>query len=172
MGARILVLGEAPGRDEDASGRPFVGRAGRILDAALEAAGLDRASVFVTNVVKCRPPGNRRPRRDEVVACAPFLRAQIDALRPRLVVTLGATALRGLLGPGHELRAVRGRALEFRGIRVVATYHPAAVLYNRTLETVIRRDLRNAVRSSQRAPPTGRTRGRGPAAKRSRRPRP
>ena len=144
--AAVLLIGEAPGRDEDASGRPFVGRAGRILDAALEAARLPRPSVFITNVVKCRPPGNRRPKPDEAAACRPYLMAQIAGVRPRVIVTLGATALRALLGPGHELKASRTKALRFGAIPVVATYHPAGVLYNRKLEARLRHDLRKVAK--------------------------
>ncbi len=151
--ASLLLLGEAPGRDEDASGRPFVGRAGKILDRSLAAAGIDRASVFVTNLVKCRPPRNRRPKAKESVTCRPYLLAQLDAIRPKVVVTLGATALNGLLGPGHELRAARRRPLEFEDAQVVATYHPAAVLYNRSLEAALRRDLKKAARAARRSRP-------------------
>src|SRR5512136_1265356 len=140
--AAVLLVGEAPGRDEDMSGRPFVGRAGRILDAALGAARLPRESVFITNVVKCRPPGNRRPKPDEVAACRTYLMGQIACVQPRVVVMLGATALRALLGPGHNLKAARGKLLHLGGLSVVATYHPAAVLYNRRLERRLRRDLK------------------------------
>ena len=143
---RVLLVGEAPGRDEDASGRPFVGRAGRILDRALDEAGLTRKSVFVTNVVKCRPPGNRTPKADEIEVCRTYLMGQIACLRPAVIVTLGATATRGLLGNGVELKGVRGRTLTFSEIPVIPTYHPAAVLYNRNLERALVRDLRKAAR--------------------------
>ncbi len=123
-----------------------MGRAGRILDLALESVGLDRSRVFITNVVKCRPPGNRTPKADEMEACRPYLMTQIGALQPRVVVTLGSTALRGLLGPGVELKAVRGKTLEFLGLPLVATYHPAAVLYNRNLQAALIRDLRKVAR--------------------------
>ena len=116
---------------------------GRILDAAMRAARLPRDSVFITNVVKCRPPGNRRPKPDEAAACRTYLLAQIACVRPRVIVTLGATALRGVLGPGHELRTARGEDLRLGEIPVVATYHPAGVLYNRRLERDLRRDLRH-----------------------------
>lgn len=175
--APILLLGEAPGRDEDAAGRPFVGRAGRILDAALAAAHIPRESVFITNVVKCRAPGNRRPKPDEAAACRDYLMGQIASVQPRVIVTLGATALRGVLGPGHELRTARGKRLGLGGIPVVATYHPAAVLYNRRLERELRRDLGRVARSAmpsrvprERRPPTGRRPSRGREATRSRRP--
>jgi uracil-DNA glycosylase family 4 len=145
----IFLIGEAPGKDEDLSGRPFVGRAGRILDRALDAAGLARDSVFVTNVVKCRPPGNRKPKSDERDACRLHLLAEIRAVQPRIIVTLGSTALRGLMGPGLSLQEARDRSLQFGGVPVKATYHPAAVLYNRNLEGALRRDLRKVARASK-----------------------
>lgn len=140
-------MGEAPGRDEDASGRPFVGRAGRVLDGALAAARIPRDAVFITNVVKCRPPRNRKPKPDEVAACRSYLMGQIACVRPRAVVTLGATALRGVLGPGLELKAVHGRRLQLGGLPVIPTYHPAGVLYNRRLEPLLRKDLQTVARS-------------------------
>ncbi len=171
--APVLLVGEAPGRDEDLSGRPFVGRAGRILNAALEDASLSRDSVYITNVVKCRPPGNRRPKPDEMVACRMYLMGQIACVQPKIIVTLGATALRGVLGRPHELQAARGERLQLGGIRVVATYHPAAVLYNRSLERELRRDLRNVARAVARDSgrrPSGRTPSHARRATRSRRP--
>lgn len=148
-GARIVLVGEAPGRDEDASGRPFVGSAGRILNAALDAARIHRDSVFITNTVKCRPPRNRRPKPDELEACRPYLLAQVAAVRPKVIVTLGATGLRSLLGTSQELAAARGASQAFEGVPVVATYHPAAVLYNRSLERALREDLARAARMSR-----------------------
>ncbi len=171
-GAAILFVGEAPGRDEDALGRPFVGRAGKILDAALVAAQLPREAVFITNLVKCRPPGNRRPKRDEWETCRPYLIAQIDLVRPRAIVTLGATALRGLMGTGLELRESRRKPLQFGRLPVFPTYHPAAVLYNRRLEPALRRDLARATRfaagevRSGKASSSGRKTSLGPAATR------
>jgi DNA polymerase len=168
-----MIVGEAPGRDEDASGRPFVGRAGQILEAALATAGVRRESVFITNLVKCRPPGNRRPKRDEWEACRPYLLGQIAWVAPQVIVTLGATALRGLLGPGHELKEVRGKPLRLGRLPVLATYHPAGVLYNRKLEALLRQDLRKAARAvarpSRRGGPrkaTGRRTSRDPVATR------
>ena len=142
LGAKVFLLGEAPGREEDASGRPFVGAAGKVLDAALKAARLARDTVYITNVVKCRPPENRSPKADEAEACQPYLIAEMAAVRPAVLVTLGSTSLQSLLGPGQELKDARGTSLQFEGLPLVATYHPAAVLYNRTLE----RDLRNGLR--------------------------
>ena len=155
--ARVLFIGEAPGHEEDLSGRPFVGRAGRILDAALIAARLPRPAVFITNVVKCRPPGNRRPKSDEVQACRAYLLTQIAAVDPRVIVTLGATALRGLMGPGHELGPARHERLKFRTDPEIATYQPAGNLNNRKLETLFRGDLRKVARivRKDRRRPTG-----------------
>lgn len=146
LDANVLLLGEAPGREEDESGRPFVGAAGRILDTALKAARLPRETVYITNVVKCRPADNRAPKVDEIEACRPYLVAQIAALRPKVVVTLGSTSLNGLLGPGLELKEARRKPLQFGALPVVATYHPAAVLYNRKLERDLRNDLKRVVK--------------------------
>src|SRR6266545_1735852 len=143
----IVLVGEAPGKEEDASGRPFVGAAGKILDKALDAGRLPRGSVFITNIVKCRPPGNRAPRADEIEACRPYLLTQIAAIRPKVVVTLGSTALRGVLGAALELRDARTKRLALDDVPVVPTYHPAAILYNRRLERTVRGDLRKVARA-------------------------
>jgi uracil-DNA glycosylase family 4 len=128
----LALVGEAPGAAEDAQGRPFVGRAGQLLDRLLVEAGLDRSGVAVLNTVKCRPPGNRAPRSVEVANCAPYLRAQLAVLRPRLVVALGLTAVRWFLGAGVSLGAARGAVheVEVAGLplRVIATYHPSAAI--------------------------------------------
>lgn len=158
--ADVLLLGEAPGREEDQSGRPFVGAAGRILDGALKAAPLARDSVFITNVVKCRPPDNRAPKADEIEACRPYLLAQIEAVRPKVLVTLGSTGLRGLQGPGIGLKEVRGKTLRFERIPVVPTYHPAGVLYNRKLERDLRNDLKRVAKLLR--PPPARIRSGAP----------
>ena len=127
-GAELLLVGEAPGAEEDLAGVPFVGRSGRLLDSLLAEAGLSRERVAVTNVLKCRPPGNRPPRRREVEACRPWLRRQVELADPRLVVTLGGSALAWALGPGARIGAVRGRPLEWEGRRLLATYHPSAAI--------------------------------------------
>jgi uracil-DNA glycosylase family 4 len=129
-----------------------VGSAGKVLEAALAAARLPRKATFITNVVKCRPPDNRAPRADEKEACRPFLLGQIGAVRPKVLVTLGSTALRSLLGPDIELRHARGKVFDLGSIPVVPTYHPAAILYNRDLERSLRNDLRKAVRLAGRSP--------------------
>src|SRR5439155_1284485 len=125
--ADLFLIGEAPGRQEDAAGRPFVGSAGKVLNRALTAARISRKDVFITNLVKCRPPANRAPKADELEACRPYLQSQIEAVRPGVLVTLGSTALRSLQGPAAHLSEARGRDLAFDGIPVRATYHPAAV---------------------------------------------
>ncbi len=127
-GARMLLLGEAPGRSEDEGGLPFVGRSGQLLDRVLAEAGLDRATVAVANTVKCRPPDNRTPTRREQATCRPWLQSQVAALDPAVVVTLGTTALAWALGPGHRLAAVHGQVHDVAGRPVVPTYHPAAAL--------------------------------------------
>src|SRR5438309_9703999 len=128
-----FLSGEAPGRQEDAAGRPFVGSAGKMLNRALASARISRKDVFIKNLVKCRPPANRAPKADELEACRPYLQSQIEAVRPGVLVTLGSTALRICQGPAAHLSEARRRYLAFDGIRGRATYHPAAVLYNRRL---------------------------------------
>ncbi len=150
--AQIFLIGEAPGRQEDERGLPFVGTAGSVLDTALRAAGLNRSKLFVTNAVKCRPPANRAPRRDEVAMCRPYLIAQIQAVRPRVIVTLGGTALRDLLGPSPRIAVARHSPLEYGGIPVIATYHPASSRYNRGIGAMIARDLRRAARAAREGP--------------------
>lgn len=126
-----LFVGEGPGADEDAQGEPFVGQAGKLLDAMLAAAGLQRGrEVYIANVVKCRPPGNRTPMPDEAAACAPYLDRQIDLIRPKILVALGKTAVTRLTGRDTSMASLRLQVFAYRGIPVVATYHPAYLLRN------------------------------------------
>ena len=128
-GTRVLFVGEAPGAVEDQTGRPFVGPAGQLLDRILAGAmGLARRDVYIANINKCRPPGNREPEPDEVAACLPFLRRQIEILRPEVIVCLGRTAAQNLLGTSAPTRALRGQTLAFQGIPVIVTWHPAYLL--------------------------------------------
>ena len=127
--ASIMLVGEAPGRMEDRSGRPFVGAAGRMLDRALSEAGLRREEVFITSVVKCRPPENREPEEDELEACRRYLERQVDALRPRVVVLLGRVASSAIAG--RKGRIQRGPAGRYRGASLFSTYHPAVALHGR-----------------------------------------
>lgn len=145
----IMVVGEAPGADEDRTGRPFVGAAGRLLTEALARLGVSRGDVYITNVVKCRPPNNRTPTREEVEACLPYLLRQIELLRPRRIVALGLTSAKTLLSlvgkRVEKIGDVRGRC--FRGrvagveVEICATYHPAAVLRNPRLKEEFMGDL-------------------------------
>jgi DNA polymerase len=126
--APLMFIGEAPGADEDRIGDPFVGRAGELLDKMIEAMGWTRATVYVANTLKCRPPGNRNPEPDETAACQPFLFKQIEAIAPRVIVTLGRPAANLLLGNDAPISALRGRFHEFRGVRLMPTFHPAYLL--------------------------------------------
>ena len=127
--ADLMFIGEAPGADEDVQGEPFVGRAGQLLTKIIEAIGLRREDVYIANVIKCRPPGNRAPEPDEVATCEPFLSQQIDAIRPRVIVALGTHAAHALLQTDAPISRLRGRVHEFRGgIKLVPTFHPAFLL--------------------------------------------
>lgn len=127
--ADLFVVGEGPGREEDLRGEPFVGRSGQLLDTLLrQELGIDRRACYIGNVVKCRPPGNRDPRPEEIAACRPYLDAQIRLVAPRVVVTLGNFATRTLLGTDEGIKRVRGRSYPFGDAWLVPTYHPAAAL--------------------------------------------
>jgi len=139
--AGMFFVGEAPGRDEDESGRPFVGQSGRMLAAIMQSINIRREDVFITSVNKCRPPGNRKPRADEVAACRPFLMRQIDVVRPRVIVALGLHSLYALTDFRGSMSAARKHRFIYHDIPLIATYHPAAVLYNRPVRTMIRKDI-------------------------------
>ncbi len=133
--ARLVFIGEGPGEEEDRSGRPFVGRAGELLTKMIEAVGWRREDVYICNIVKCRPPGNRDPRPEEVSTCRPFLEQQIAAIAPSVIVTLGRPAISALLGRSVAITKLRGQWQEWQGTPVMPTYHPAYVLRNYTRET-------------------------------------
>ena len=124
----IMFIGEGPGETEDNFGRPFVGRAGQLLDKLIARMGYKRESVFIGNIVKCRPPNNRDPLQDEVDACKPYLMAQIEILKPKVIVCLGKVAMNNLLGVSYSIMRERGKRFEFMGIPVIPTYHPAYIL--------------------------------------------
>jgi uracil-DNA glycosylase family 4 len=128
--ARWLFIGEAPGADEDRQGEPFVGRAGQLLNAMIEAVGLKREEVYIANVLKCRPPGNRDPQPIEVESCEPYLMRQIELIHPRLIVALGRHAAHSLLKTEAPLARLRGQRLAYRGTPLVVTFHPAYLLRN------------------------------------------
>jgi DNA polymerase len=127
--ADLMFVGEAPGADEDRLGEPFVGRAGQLLTKIIEAIGLARGDVYIANVIKCRPPGNRNPEPDEVATCQPFLFQQIDTIRPKVIVALGTFAAHALLGTDTPISRLRGRVHEYRnGSKLIPTFHPAFLL--------------------------------------------
>ena len=126
--ARLMFVGEAPGADEDAQGKPFVGRAGQLLTKMIEAMGMKRDDVIIGNVNRCRPPGNRQPTLEEAAICRPFLFREISAIKPEVIVVMGNTALRNLLEVREGITRVRGRFQDFRGIKVMPTFHPAYLL--------------------------------------------
>jgi DNA polymerase len=128
--ATLMIVGEAPGADEDAQGEPFVGRAGQLLNKILEAIGFRRDEVYICNILKCRPPNNRKPQLEEVERCLPYLRKQIQLVQPALILCLGLTAAENLLGTTESLGRLRGRTLSYEGTPVMVTYHPAALLRN------------------------------------------
>jgi uracil-DNA glycosylase len=128
--ARLVFVGEGPGATEDATGRPFVGQAGKLLDDIIAAIGFKREDVYITNVVKCRPPQNRTPLPDEIAACMPYLRRQLALLKPKVIVALGATAAAALLDTRKSLGDLRGKVHSYGGTPLVVTYHPAALLRN------------------------------------------
>lgn len=133
--AKIMFIGEGPGENEDLTGRPFVGRAGELLDRMIAGMGLKREQVFIANIVKCRPPGNRAPAPDEVAACTPYLERQIETIRPSVIVTLGAPAAKYILRNDKiAITRLRGQWQAYRGIRVMPTFHPAYILRSYTRE--------------------------------------
>jgi DNA polymerase len=148
----IVFVGEAPGAKEDAQGRPFVGSAGKLLAGLLRKNGILREEVFITNTVKCRPPGNRPPKPQEMNACRPYLERQLHILKPRLVCTLGNSPLHALVGPGLNISEVHGKLTVVGGIRFLPLYHPAAILYRRKLMVDMEQDFRVIGRIAREAP--------------------
>jgi len=143
----VCFVGEGPGADEDAQGFPFVGKAGQLLDKMIEAMGLGRDEVYVCNVVKCRPPENRKPEPEEMAACLPYLSEQLDLIAPQVIVALGATAVQGLLGSTEGITRLRGRWKTFRGqIAVMPTFHPAYLLRNPPAKREVWEDLQAVLR--------------------------
>lgn len=143
--ADLMFVGEAPGYNEDLQGEPFVGAAGRLLDRViLEETALTRQDVYITNVVKCRPPNNRNPENDEIIACNPVLMQQIEIIKPKVICALGNVAAKTLLNRNEGISRLRGKALKMGQIMIVPTYHPAAVLRNPNLIEDFRSDIRLA----------------------------
>ena len=140
--AQLMFVGEAPGHDEDLQGKPFVGAAGQLLTKMIEAMGLTRQDVYICNVLKDRPPGNRTPLPEEMAACLPFLEEQVAVIEPRVICTLGSIATKALLGPHIAITRVRGDVREYRGIPLVPTFHPAYLLRNPQAKTFAWADLK------------------------------
>jgi uracil-DNA glycosylase len=143
--AELVFVGEGPGADEDAQGLPFVGRAGKLLTQMIEAMGIARRDVYICNVVKCRPPENRTPERDEVATCSPYLLRQIDVLQPKAIVCLGSVAAQTLLETNRGISQFRGQWLEWRGRKLLATYHPAYLLRNPSAKGEVWKDLQKVM---------------------------
>lgn len=143
--AELVFVGEGPGRDEDIQGLPFVGRAGQKLNQIIEAMGLRRESVYICNVIKCRPPENRSPEKDEVATCSPFLLRQLAVIAPKVIVCLGNVAAQTLLGTNQPISHYRGEWFDFRGSRLIATYHPAYLLRNPSASAEVWKDLQKVM---------------------------
>jgi uracil-DNA glycosylase len=140
--ADLMFVGEAPGADEDQQGEPFVGRAGQLLTKIIEAIGLTREQVYIANVIKCRPPGNRNPENDEVERCEPFLFRQIDAIKPKVIVALGKFGAQCLLKTSDPITRLRGRTFNYRGATLIPTFHPAYLLRNPASKREVWEDMK------------------------------
>jgi DNA polymerase len=143
--ADLMFIGEAPGRDEDLQGEPFVGRAGQLLTDIIKAMKLTRDDVYIANVVKCRPPENRNPEPDELDACRPFIRRQVELIQPKVIVTLGRFGLQSLTEKGYGISAVRGQWLDYNGIKLMPTYHPAYLHRNPAAKKDVWQDMKKVM---------------------------
>ena len=153
--ARLMFVGEGPGADEDAQGFPFVGKAGQLLDRMIAAMGFSREEVYVANIVKCRPPNNRKPEPEEMAACMPYLAEQIELVAPEVIVALGATAVQGLFGTGEGIMRIRGRWRLYRGrVPVMPTFHPAYLLRTPAAKREVWDDLQAVLRQMGRTAPS------------------
>jgi uracil-DNA glycosylase len=153
VNAEIMFVGEGPGADEDAQGEPFVGRAGQLLNNMISAMGLRREDVYIANVVKCRPPGNRTPEKDECEVCSPFLLRQIEAIQPKVIVALGAVAAKNLLAMNDSMANLRGRWYDFKSSKLLVTYHPAYLLRDPRQKKEAWKDLQMAMKYLGLKPP-------------------
>ena len=143
--ADLVFVGEGPGHDEDVQGLPFVGRAGKLLTQMIEAMGLTRDQVYIANIVKCRPPENRQPEEDEVATCIPFLFRQLASINPKVIVCLGSTASQALLETKKSISQFRGQWFDFRGAKLIPTYHPAYLLRNPAAKADVWTDLKKVM---------------------------
>jgi DNA polymerase len=159
--AELVFVGEGPGEQEDLQGRPFVGKGGQLLDRMIAAIGLRRDQVYIANVVKCRPPGNRNPELDEIETCSPFLFRQLDLIRPKIIVALGKFAAQTLLQTDERISSLRGRFFTYRGAKLMPTFHPAYLLRNPASKREAWEDLQTVARELNLTIPTRNTSSRG-----------
>ena len=143
--ADLMFVGEAPGADEDLQGEPFVGRAGQLLNDIIKAMKLTREEVYIANVIKCRPPENRNPEPDELDACRPYIRKQIELVRPRVIVALGRFGLQSLTGKSYAITAIRGSWLEYEGVKMMPTFHPSYLLRNPAAKKDVWNDMKKVM---------------------------
>ena len=143
INTKLMFIGEGPGGDEDRLGEPFVGRAGQLMDKAFDVVGIKREEVYIANIVKCRPPHNRDPEEDEIIACMDYLRNQVMIIKPKIIVLLGRIALQNILGKEYKITASRGKWVEKKGILYMPTWHPAALLRDETKKIDFLEDLKN-----------------------------
>lgn len=142
LSAKVAFVGEAPGSKEDMTGRPFVGQAGKYLNQLLDEIKLPRVSIFITNIVKCRPPGNRNPSMVEIETCFPYLKAQLELIKPKIICTLGNFAFKVIIGADKSVSSVHGKFFKKGNLCFFSTYHPAAALYNPKLKAEIAKDFK------------------------------
>ena len=147
--ADIMFIGEGPGADEDKQGEPFVGKAGQLMNKAFEGLGIDRNSVYIANIVKCRPPQNRVPESDETEACLDYLRNQVILVKPKIIVLLGSTALKNILGKEYGITSSRGKWVQKKEILYMPTWHPAALLRDETKKIEFWKDLKEVVKKAE-----------------------
>ena len=147
--AKIMLIGEGPGADEDKLGQPFVGKAGMLMDKALEGLGIKREDLYIANIVKCRPPQNRVPEKDECDACLDYLRNQVLLIKPKIIVLLGSTALKNVIGEEYSITSARGKWIEHKGIWYMPTWHPAALLRDENKKIEFWKDLKEVIKKEK-----------------------
>ena len=147
--ANIMMIGEGPGADEDKQGEPFVGKAGQLMNKALAGLGIKREELYIANIVKCRPPSNRVPEQDEAEACLNYLRNQVILVKPKIIVLLGSTALKNILGKEYSITAMRGKWIEQKGIYYMPTWHPAALLRDENKKIEFWNDLKEVIKKKK-----------------------
>lgn len=148
--ASVMLIGEGPGADEDKQGKPFVGKAGQLMDKAFDGLGVNRDDLYIANIVKCRPPSNRVPEEDEAEACLDYLRNQVVLVKPKIIVLLGSTALKNILGKEYSITAARGKWIEKKGIMYMPTWHPAALLRDENKKIEFWNDLKEVFEKDER----------------------